>query len=160
MSPWKVILATMIIFGSGVLTGALLIRTLAPESASNVASAPLTNAPAVVLTRTNAGWAPWQAQRIRVIRQMIGQLDLSEEQKEHVSQIIKESQERNQKLWERITPQMREELRRVVEDIRQQLTPQQRRQFAEMLRAKRRRPDTNAPPDTLPATNAPATTAS
>ena len=173
MNPWKVILATMVIFGCGLVSGVLLIKTASqnvhpsvvvpevsapPVFSTNLASLAPTN-PAVV-TRTNVVWAPFQAQRMALLRQMVNRLHLDPDQRERIGQIIKESQERNKELWQEIAPQMREEFKRVTEDIRKELSPQQERKFQEMLRENRRENRakaglTNAPPVPDRTTNEP-----
>ena len=84
MSPWKVILATMVIFGCGVITGGLLIKTQLP-----LPSAP---EPARVSLSTNAP-PPWaQIQRMEFLRRIDKQLQLTpaREHANRLTQIIKE----------------------------------------------------------------------
>ena len=57
---------------------------------------------------------------------------------------MKASQERTQPLWKQIAPQMNDELRNVREEIRNVLTPEQRKKFVELL--KRNRKGDAAPP--------------
>ena len=151
VSPWKAALATMIIFVCGLVTGVLIEKTTVPAARLNTGvdgvapsvllttNLPLavSNSPSVV-TRTNLVWAPFQAQRMAFIRQMVNRLNLEPAQRERVQQIIKASQERNKALWEQIAPQMREELKRVTGEIRQELDPQQQRRFMELRRENRR----------------------
>ena len=142
MSPWKVILATMVIFGCGVLTGGFLIKTQLPAASVQEPAprAPLsTNAP-----------PPWaQFQRLEFLKRMEKQLDLTSDQREQITKIIKASQDRSRPLWEQIAPQMRQELKRTREEIRNVLTPGQRLQFDKLLKPRQRRAEnaavTNAP---------------
>jgi Spy/CpxP family protein refolding chaperone len=69
------------------------------------------------------------------------QLDLTASQRDEVAKIMKASQERNRPLWDQIAPQMREEVKRVREEIRQVLTPAQQKKFDEMLKSHPRKAD-------------------
>jgi Spy/CpxP family protein refolding chaperone len=125
----------MVIFGCGVVTGALLMKTELP-SASVVGVAP--SPPA----STNASPPFAQVQRqLEFFRRMQKQLDVTPGQHEEIAKIMKESQERTRTLWEQIGPQMREELRRVREEIRQVLTPEQQTKMDELLKARPRKAD-------------------
>jgi Spy/CpxP family protein refolding chaperone len=136
VSPWKVILATMVIFACGVITGAIVTRTVAPKIEPALVAAPLpARTPATPVL---------QLQRAAFFKQMEKQLDLSAEQRDQISKILKASQERTQPLWNQIAPQMNEELKNVREEIRGVLTPEQRKKFGELL--KRNRKNDAAPP--------------
>src|SRR5689334_21077605 len=104
VSQWRVILATLIIFGSGVITGGLLVKNTQPQK--NPGHHKDAVAP-----------APWQLQRAEFHRKIEHELDLTPEQKQHVEKIFKESQERMKPVWETIGPQMREEEQRVQNEI-------------------------------------------
>ena len=90
---------------------------------------------------------------MNALRQMVRQLRLDEDQRDRVNQILKDSQERNKELWKTIAPQMRQELTRVIEEIRQTLTPPQKRHFAELLRDNRQRAQGQMLPVGPPSTN-------
>ena len=139
MSPWKVILATMVIFVCGVITGAMLTRTMEPRMEPAQATLAALPAPA-------RPFAPpmLQLQRANFLKVMDKQLDLSAGQREEISRIMKASQERTQPLWNQIGPQMSDELKTVREEIRAVLTPEQRKKFVELL--KRSRKAETAPP--------------
>ena len=130
MSPWKVILATMVIFVCGLVTGAMLTRTMMPrnEPALAVLPAPASAAAPPLL----------QMQRAAFFKALDKQLDLSGEQRDQIGKIMKASQERTQPLWSKIKPQMNEELKIVREEIRAVLTPEQRKKFVELLRRNRK----------------------
>jgi Spy/CpxP family protein refolding chaperone len=136
VNPWKVILATMVIFACGVITGAMVTRAMVPRTEPALAVLP---AP------TRASAPPmFQMQRATFLKVMDKQLDLSAEQREQIGKIMKASQERTQPLWNQIAPQMNVELKNVREEIRGVLTPEQRKKFAELL--KRNRKADSAPP--------------
>ncbi len=142
MSPWKVILATMVIFACGVVTGGLMTRTMATRADAPLVSA--TNSFAVATNSSGATNRPsmvgpiLQMQRIEFLKKMDKSLDLTPAQHDEIAKIMRTSQERTQPLWSQISPQMTEELKRVREDIREVLTPDQRRKFLEMIRKGRK----------------------
>lgn len=155
MSQWKVILATLIIFGSGVITGGLLVKTTQPAKIAVRRKDGNPNAP-----------APWQLQRAEFRRRMEKDLDLTTDQKQHVDKIFHDSQERMKPVWEQISPQLRGEIERVQNDIRAELTPEQRQKFDELLKTHPKKADktdekrhhkkdgmTNAPATNLSSTN-------
>jgi Spy/CpxP family protein refolding chaperone len=118
----------MVIFACGVITGAMVTRT-EPHLAAAVAPAPA--AP----PRTPPG-PIMQLQRAEFLKRIDKQLDLSADQHEQIAHILKASQARTQPLWAQIEPQMREELKRVREEIRLVLTPDQRKKWAELTKKK------------------------
>lgn len=124
MSQWKVILATLIIFGSGVITGGLLVKTTTQPLKAVRHKDGNPNAP-----------APWQLQRADFRRRMEKDLDLTTEQKQHIDKIFHDSQERMKPVWDQISPQLHGEIERVQTDIRSELTPEQRQKFDELLKA-------------------------
>ncbi len=134
MSPWKVILATLVIFCSGLVVGALFVKKTARTILS---SRPLHNAP------TNA--APlsiWHQQQREFLRRMDRELALNPEQHSKIEKVLKESQDRTKEIREKIAPEMREELKNVREQIRSQLTPDQQKKFEEAMKVKLlRKPD-------------------
>jgi Spy/CpxP family protein refolding chaperone len=138
VSPWKVILATMVIFVCGVVTGAMLTRTMAPKTEPALAALP---APARPFA------APMlQLQRANFLKLMDKQLDLSADQRDEIGRIMKASQERTQPLWNQIAPQMSDELKNVREEIRAVLTPEQRKKFVELLKRSRKADTTPSGP--------------
>jgi hypothetical protein len=138
VSPWKVILATMVIFGCGVVTGAILITTVGRSHSPGVETIlrPSGNGK----SNPNNPPSPLQIQRVEFLRRMEKQLNLTADQRERIGKIIRASQDRTKPLWDIIAPQMRKEVKRVQEEIKQELTPDQQIKFAELLKP-RRRPD-------------------
>jgi Spy/CpxP family protein refolding chaperone len=105
-----------------------------------------------------------QIQRPEFLRRMQKQLELTASQRDEIAKIMKASQERNRPLWDQIAPQMRQEVKRVREEIRRVLTPGQQQKFDEMLKPRPRKTEgTNAaagrpeppPIESPPQTNAP-----
>jgi hypothetical protein len=145
VSPWKVILATMVIFACGVITGAILTKTMVvktqdhPQASSNSPSRPLAVVGPVM-----------QMQRAEFFKRMAKQLDLSSGQHDQISKILKASQARTQPLWDQISPQMNDELKRVREEIRGVLSTEQWKEFGDMMKGKRK-PDATQPTNAHPA---------
>jgi Spy/CpxP family protein refolding chaperone len=145
VSPWKVILATMIIFGCGVVTGGLVVkvRTAHPRAARTEQGVRARAAAAA----TAPGAPPWQLQRKEFLDKMDHQLELTPEQRQKIEKDMHDSLDRTRPLWQQIAPQMRDEMRRVREDIKNELTPDQQKKFADLLKAHPKKADgTNAPP--------------
>jgi Spy/CpxP family protein refolding chaperone len=127
VNTWKVILATVVIFSAGVFTGGLLVKqTSKPE--------PLPSP---------------QFGRIEMLRRLSRLLSLTPEQNEQLDTIMRESQERTKVFWELLEPELRGEFRKTRDEIREVLTPEQRKQFDDQLKQRQRRPglmsSTNAP---------------
>lgn len=129
MSTWKVILATLVIFCAGLITGAVLVRQTSKP-----------NQPPVP-PRDVAPNAPWWANR-RFLDRMDSQLDLTPEQYRRLEVILKDAQERTRNVFG-------DEFRKIRDQVRQELTPPQRRRFEELIRQRPVRPggDIPMPPD-------------
>jgi len=131
VNTWKVIFATMIIFGAGVVTGGLLVRhtTIVPNKPQRAGGG-----------GTNNGWRPVYSTmapaltRVEFLRRAERELNLTHEQKEQADKIISASQERTRKLLEPISPQIREELQQTKDQFRALLTPDQQTHFDQMLK--------------------------
>jgi len=138
---WKVVIAVMLIFGAGVVTGGLLVRTRVvqqlPVPAPQVFGTPTAAAPTPATVAVPG--------RQVFIQRVRSELDLTPEQSAQVDHIMRDSHKRMQKLYEPLSPQAREETRRVRQEIQAILTPQQKKEFNEKF--KRRQPnraETNA----------------
>jgi len=156
VSPWKVILATMVIFACGVITGAMVSRTLVTRTEERPLAA------ASALSRMAAG-PVLQMQRAEFFKRLDKQLDLSAGQRDQIGKILKASQERTQPLWDQIAPQMSDELKKVREEIRGVLSPEQWKKFGEMMRGNRKAgaaPPGNGSPSRSPESTASATNGS
>src|SRR5208283_576622 len=93
-------------------------------------------------------------------KQFVQQLDktlhLTPEQRAAIAKIVADGQERNREIWTNVAPQMHKMLQDVRQQIREQLTPEQRKQFEELL--KRFRPaghHPQPPPNSPSLTNKP-----
>ncbi len=116
MSIWKVILATLVIFGAGVITGGLLVKQV-----------------------TKPASAPQPFLRAEMLHRMTRSLDLRPEQRERIEHILRASQERTRILFDLLRPEFNEETRKVNELIRAELTPAQREEFERLIKQQPRR---------------------
>jgi hypothetical protein len=125
VSPWKVILATLVIFIAGLITGAVMLKQFgaSPATRSLPQTGPVLPGPL----------------REEFVRRMAIELKLAPEQKDKVLTIVHESQERTRLLYSLIGDDVRDEMRQTRDAIREQLTPEQSRRFEEMMRARERR---------------------
>ncbi len=134
----------MVIFGCGVVTGALLITTVGHRTFWQGDSAFRGGA-------NNNSPSPLQIQRVEFLHRMERQLNLTSEQRDRIGKIMRASQDRTKPLWELIAPQMRREVKRVEEEIREELTPEQQKKFAELLKPRAHKSEaTSVPGDTQP----------
>lgn len=127
MSPWKVILATLVIFITGLITGAVMVNQFGAPRRDHISPTP-----------GAASLLPGPV-REEFVRRMAIELKLTPEQREKIISIVHESQERTKLLYSLIGEDVREEMRQTREAIREQLTPEQARRFEEMLRQRERR---------------------
>lgn len=120
MKQGQVILAALVIFAAGVITGGLTVRLTPREPVQPIMSI------AAGSTR----------QRADLLDRMQRQLYLTPEQKSRIEQILRDSHAKMKLLWDSIAPQAQEERRRVNEAIRAELLPEQQKQFEAMLQAR------------------------
>ena len=141
MISWKVILATMVIFGAGVLTGGLLVNHVNNEQRDHAR---------IAFERRNShpqmgGQGqphPGDLSRPRspemwrkdLLEHLGEELKLTPEQRATISQIIAEGQERNREIWTNVLPKMRQEMEQVHQRIRAELTPEQQKKFEDLVR--------------------------
>lgn len=109
-----VVLATMVIFATGVVTGGLLVRRTAR----------------VEVGQPQPFWGRFENTRRAVdhIR------DLSPDQRQRIDDIIRENQELIAEYFRILEPDVQQVFRRMREGIRNELTPEQRRRFEELSR--------------------------
>ena len=135
MSPWKVILATLVIFIAGLMTGAVGVHSLLKNNRPSRPPEPL---------------QPWMLRdgfRVELDRR----LELTPEQNDRIERIMREGQERIREVWSLVGPEVQAELKAVREEIRAELSPEQRRQFEEVIRSRKPRPvEMERPPGDRP----------
>ena len=114
MSPWKVILATMVIFVCGVVTGALVVKTQVRRGPP-----PGFGVPGPPPVHDFVGWL-----QVR--------LNLTPDQHEKIKKIMEDSQATNALYRAEIAPRLHAEMQRAHEAVNQLLTPEQQKKFAEL----------------------------
>ena len=129
MSQWKVILATLLIFGSGIGTGVLLSRRDAPADGSQPSElgkfAPTNSKDDQRSLRPVFFRSPGFLDR---------HLDLTEPQKEQVQSIMETSHERIRELSTPFRDHLKEEQQAVQKALREILTPEQAKKFDNLPR--------------------------
>jgi hypothetical protein len=152
VNTWKVIFATVVIFGAGVVTGGLLVKYSVVQNPPRPRSQ--NNRP---IQTISAGGI-----RIEFLRRVERDLNLTSGQREQVDKILAASQERSKKIMEPVTPKIREELQQTREQFRGILNPEQKIRFDELLkqqqqqhqREQRHPPVRNPEAFSMPSSNA------
>jgi Spy/CpxP family protein refolding chaperone len=125
VNAWKPILAALVIFAAGVVTGGLTVQIRQPRPATDPAgNAPIRKVPAM----------PREAQLRELSRRMQAELDLAPEQRDRIEAIVRDSQERMKSVRDEVGKKIGEEFREMRQKIRGELTPDQRRKFAEIMK--------------------------
>jgi hypothetical protein len=123
VNVWKVILATLVIYSAGLITGSLLVRQrLAPR-------------PAPDQHQQGPGPMPWFLQQ-RFLDRMRVELNLTPEQTARLEGVFIGSRDRTRMITDLIQPEMQAEMRNTREQIMAELTPPQRRRFEELMRSR------------------------
>jgi len=137
LNTWKVILATIVIFVAGLVTGALVVW-----HSGQLFSTPSQHQPGA--PRPTPVVSPGGL-RLDLLRRMQRDLHLTAAQHEEIDKLLKESQERSRKIMEPVAPQIRDELARTREEFRKVLTPEQRARFDELLEHQHRQDPQHRP---------------
>ncbi len=120
MKPWKVILATLVIFTAGLVTG-MVTGNLLTKKAPQRLPPPLQG--------------PNYIQKWFLGR-MTKELALTPQQVKNLDKIFAESRERIHILWDMLGPEMQAELTDVQDKIKAQLTPEQQTKFEELRKSR------------------------
>jgi hypothetical protein len=125
VNAWKPILAALVIFAAGVMTGGLTVQIRQPRPAPNPAgNTPIKKLPAM----------PREAQLRELSRRMQAELELAPEQRDRIEAIVRESQEQMKAVRDEVGKKIGEEFREMRLKIRGELSPDQRRKFAEIMK--------------------------
>lgn len=164
MNYWKVILATVVIFGAGVLTGGLLVNHVDRghgPSARFLFWRENSHPQMGDHGTAHSGELPHPRSPEMWRKEFLGHLDdalkLTPEQHAAIAKIIAAGQQQNWEIWTNVAPKMRQEMEQVHQRIRAELTPEQQKQFDEMVKqfVSRHRSHDRRPPGPLPSTNHP-----
>jgi len=156
VNSWKIILAALVIFGAGVMAGTLVAthRSLPAPENPNPQQPPEARDHSRDLPRPPLV----DVLNKKFLQQLNDKLQLTSEQYTNIQKIISEGQEKNRAIWTNCAPQMREVIMETHKQIKEQLTPEQKEKFEDLLkqlRQPRRQNGTNAPNMEL-KTNSPA----
>ena len=128
MSPWKVILATMVIFVCGVITGALVIEHQGWRRPSPGQGGP-------------AFGPPGPRPVFDIISRMTrAHIQLTPDQTNKIVKIIQTSQATNAAIRKTIAPLLKAEVERANKAINELLTPEQQPIFAELIKEQQQWP--------------------
>ena len=150
MNTWKAILAVLVIFGAGFVTGHVATRMSEAAKPAVV--------PAVQNTLRNgnhSGQPPLSLEQLRKV-ELMGRvqkdLDLTPEQHARIEKIIEDSQERIRDLWDQVAPDIHDEYDDVQKKVCQELTPDQKKTFDDLMKKQQQHKKpavTNSPPQAL-----------
>lgn len=135
----------MVIFGTGVVTGGLLVRFTGlplPQAPSSGQQKP-PPAPSV------------GGMRIEFLRRAGRELNLTDDQNKLINKIFRDSQERTKRIMEPIAPQIREEIKRTRAEFVDVLTPEQREHFAQLAKQQQQQQQQRAREARSPQTSSP-----
>ena len=167
MNFWKVIVATVVIFGAGVFTGGLLVNQVQhshpkgnhrpPQNAD--AHPPDDHSQQPPHPDNMPRPRPPEILGDKFVQQLTDALQLTDDQRDSVKKIIADGQERNHAIWTNNSAQMRAVMQDVRRRVREVLTDDQKKQFEDLMKRAPRKPQnsTNAPA-ILTATNSPVAT--
>ena len=147
MNILRVILATIVIFGAGAMSGYFIGKSHGIQS---VIDSPRT------ATGTNNPAPPMEKGRRSMLDRMQRDLSLSDSQRDAIKEIFAKSSDRSKELWKVIKEPMDAEVKRVHEEIKAVLTPEQAVKFEELSKRhgpQRSKPEDN-PEEAKPAANA------
>lgn len=153
MNTWKAILATLVIFGAGFVTGNVLNRLAASGKAPPATQQTAPRAAAVRSAQPPLSLV--QLRKVELMGRVQKDLDLTPEQHARIEKIIGDSQERIRDLWEQVAPDIHDEYDDVQKKVCEELTPDQRKRFNELMKQQQHshRPapaaPTNAPPQAI-----------
>lgn len=149
MKIWQVIIATLVIFGAGVVAGGVLVsysdraqhrsvRFHKPEQHRTGGS--ISNSRDEKFPQA-FNLPPHGGLRTNFVEKLQHDLKLTPEQHLHIEKIVAESQERTRELWKQAGQPFRKEVQETKEKIRAELTPEQREKFEELTQRVPRLPD-------------------
>lgn len=157
MKIWKVILATLAIFTAGIFTGAFVtsvnhrspfhgqhnfIRESfgknRPHPATNAADA--TNRETSRLAMPFMSRPPGRGMGKEFLERLDRELNLTPDQHQQLEKILDASQKRSKEIWEKISPELREEMKASREKMHAVFTPDQIARFDELMKPKQPKP--------------------
>jgi len=139
VNVWRIILATLVIFGAGIVTGTLFMSHSQPAPVRTAETAPPMPPPHPANTNqmprfAMLGGVPPRSSTKEFLDRLDAQLKLTDVQRERIKKILDEGQERTQECWKQIEPEVHKEMHDCREKIRAELTPEQQIKYAELFK--------------------------
>jgi len=137
VNPWKLILATVVIFGAGVVVGGMLVfythphpKTIhrSPLASSTTNRPPVTHPVDLTIVHQPELLSP------SFVQKLDDALQLTPAQWVAIQKIIADGQEQNHAIWTNCAAQMRLVTQAVRQQIREQLNPDQKKLFEKLLK--------------------------
>jgi hypothetical protein len=132
VNSWRVILATMVIFGAGVVTGGLLVRH-SEGGRAHVSSIDFTNNARPSPPRP-AAFLNAYGSRLDFLRRLQRELDLTPEQGDRIDKLLQQSQANIVESWQWAEADTGDVLQWTKDEFRKVLTPAQQARFDELLK--------------------------
>jgi Spy/CpxP family protein refolding chaperone len=145
VNTWKAILAVLVIFGAGFVTGHVATRmseAAKPPAATALRPGNHPSQPPLSLE---------QLRKVELMGRVQKDLDLTPEQHARIEKIIEDSQERIRDLWDQVAPDIHDEYDDVQKKVCQELTPDQKKTFDNLMKQQQHKKPaaTNAAPQAL-----------
>jgi hypothetical protein len=141
VNTWKAILAALVIFGAGFITGNLLNRITESKVVTPVPHNTAHSQQTLPLE---------QLRRVELMGRVQKELDLSPDQRARIEKVVGEGQERIRDLWDQVAPDIHDEYEDVKKKFCDILTPDQKKRFEDLMKQQLHPPHkpatTNAPP--------------
>ena len=131
MNTWKAILAVLVIFGAGFVTGHVATRMSEDAKPDEPIAANALHA------GNHPSQPPLSLEQLRKV-ELMGRvqkdLDLTPEQHARIEKIIEDSQGRIRDLWDQVAPDIHDEYDDVQKKVCQELTPDQKKTFDDLMK--------------------------
>jgi Spy/CpxP family protein refolding chaperone len=114
----SVILAVLVIFGAGVVTGGMASKRFRASQPQRVFSPP-----------PNLAWT--RERKAEYLQKLDRNLSLTSDQKAKIELILDQSNERMRAHWQKLEPKIKEEYRATRKQVNEILTPEQRKKHEE-----------------------------
>jgi len=143
VNTWKTILATLVIFGAGVATGVLIAKRTQVELLERQPGVVRSTYPGLqprtvshVTNHVNTGSIA--GLRKDFLKSLDCEVGLTAQQREKIEKILADGQECTKQIWDKIAPQVHSEWKCVKENIRAELTDEQKTRFDEFMKRSRK----------------------
>ena len=120
MKIWMTILAALVLFCTGAVSGGLAVKLYEVHHRARLAKATMNSGP---------GWS----QRADLLKRLERHITLTPAQHQQIEQILSDSQNRMKAIWSRVSPEAREEYKTTNQRILSILTEDQGKVFEEMV---------------------------